>query len=148
MNLRLQLMTAVALGLAVAGCEQGPNFTSPHAAVPPGFTNEAAPAPYVSGDAADPAFEAVLAVVDDVIGAEACGVFGFLLAADGGDDGAADGFGDADGDAADARPAGVHQHPFLRFQLRVVEQHVLDRAIGDRDAGGIRPGDVVRYFHA
>jgi NodT family efflux transporter outer membrane factor (OMF) lipoprotein len=51
-----RLMTASALSLGMAGCEQGPNFSPPHAAVPPGFTNEAAPAPYVSGDAADPAW--------------------------------------------------------------------------------------------
>jgi NodT family efflux transporter outer membrane factor (OMF) lipoprotein len=53
---RLRLLSSVAFGLALAGCEQGPNFSPPHAAVPPAFTNEASPAPYVSGDAADPAW--------------------------------------------------------------------------------------------
>ena len=62
------------------------------------------------------ALEPVLAVVDDVIGAERGGLGRLLGGADGGDDGAADRLGDADGDAADARAAGVHQHGLARLQ--------------------------------
>ena len=56
---------------------------------------------------------------------------------DGGDDGAADGLGNADRDAADAGAAGVDQHRLAGLQPGVVEQHMLDRAVGDRDAPGV-----------
>ena len=58
-TLRPQLLGSAALALALAGCEMGPNFTPPHAAVPAGYITGAPMsrgAPYVSGDSVDPAW--------------------------------------------------------------------------------------------
>ena len=93
--------------------------------------------PLLGGELSHDALEAVLAVIDDVIGAEVASLRRFVVAADGGDDRAAERFRHADSDAADAGTAGMHQDPFARFQPRVVEQHVFDRGIGDSDAGGV-----------
>ncbi len=56
-RLRLKLLASAVLPLGLAGCMVGPNFTSPHPAVPSGFIVDAPAtqgAPYVSGDAVDP----------------------------------------------------------------------------------------------
>jgi NodT family efflux transporter outer membrane factor (OMF) lipoprotein len=56
-RLRLNLLGSAVLPLALAGCMVGPNFTSPHPAVPAAFIADAPSnqaAPYVSGDAVDP----------------------------------------------------------------------------------------------
>lgn len=60
-SLRVKLLGRVASALTfsviLSGCEMGPNFSTPHAAVPGQFTGEAAQGqalPYVSGDAVDP----------------------------------------------------------------------------------------------
>ena len=37
----------------------------------------------------------------------------------------------------------MHQHPLARFQMGIVEQHVLDGAVGDRDAGCVPHRDAV-----
>ena len=42
----------------------------------------------------------------------------------------------------------MHQHPLARFQLRVVEQHVLDRCVGDSDAGRVVQRDPAGIFTA
>ena len=68
------------------------------------------------GQLAHHALEPVLAVVDDVVGAERLRLRRLVRAADGGDDGAADRLGDADGDAADAGAAGLHQDPSRRVR--------------------------------
>ena len=55
-RLHQKLLGAVSL-LALSGCMVGPNFTSPHPAVPTGYIADAPAsraAPYVSGDAVDP----------------------------------------------------------------------------------------------
>ncbi len=55
-RLHQKLLGAVSL-LALSGCMMGPNFTSPHPAVPTGYIADAPAspaAPYVSGDAVDP----------------------------------------------------------------------------------------------
>ena len=41
----------------------------------------------------------------------------------------------------------MHQDPFAGFQLRVVEQHVLDGGVGDGDAGGVVQGHAGRDLH-
>jgi NodT family efflux transporter outer membrane factor (OMF) lipoprotein len=59
-RLSLNATTAVTLSLAavgLSGCELGPNFQSPHPAVPVAYITgapEGQPAPYVSGDPVDP----------------------------------------------------------------------------------------------
>jgi NodT family efflux transporter outer membrane factor (OMF) lipoprotein len=59
-RLSLNATTAVTLSLAavgLSGCELGPNFQSPHPAVPAAYITgapEGQPAPYVSGDPVDP----------------------------------------------------------------------------------------------
>ncbi len=77
------------------------------------------------------------AVIDDVIGAERLGLFRFGVVADGGDDGGADRLRHLDGGRADAGAAGLHQNGFARFELGIVEQHVLHGAERDRRAGGV-----------
>jgi NodT family efflux transporter outer membrane factor (OMF) lipoprotein len=54
--LRPRLLGCAALGLALAGCEMGPNFKAPHPAVPSYYITGAGPAadPYVSGGPVDP----------------------------------------------------------------------------------------------
>src|SRR5690606_16418046 len=94
----------------------------------------------LGGELAHHAFEAVLAIVDDVVGAQRLRLVDLVVGPDGGDDGAAHAPGELDGGRADAGAAGVDQDRLARLQLRVVEQHVLDRAEGD---GGDRRTDLV-----
>src|SRR5687767_7365481 len=56
------------------------------------------------------ALEALVAVVDDVVGAERPCLLAFLVVADGGDHRAADRLGHLDGGGADARAAGMDEH--------------------------------------
>ena len=56
-RLRLKLLGSAVVPLALTGCMVGPNFTSPHAAVPTAYISDAPStraAPYVSGDPVDP----------------------------------------------------------------------------------------------
>jgi len=58
---RPHLLGLTALTLSLAGCEMGPNFVSPHAAVPAAYITDAPAAaanapPFVSGDPVDPAW--------------------------------------------------------------------------------------------
>ncbi len=57
---RPHLLGLTALTLSLAGCEMGPNFVSPHAAVPAAYISDAPAAanapPFVSGDPVDPAW--------------------------------------------------------------------------------------------
>src|SRR5690606_38459067 len=85
---------------------------------------------------ADDALEAVLAVVDDVVGAERLRLLDLVVRADGGDDGAAHALGKLDRSGTDAGAAGMDQDRLAGFQLGVVEQHVLDGAEGDGSNGG------------
>ena len=101
--------------------------------------------PFLAGELAHHAFEAVGAVVDDVIGAERLGLLGLGVVADGGDDGAADRLRHLDRDGADAGAAGMHQHGLAGLELGVVEQHVLHGREGDRRAGGVAHGDAGRH---
>ena len=84
------------------------------------------------GQLAHDALEAVLAVVDDVIGAERLGLLDLVVGADGGDHRAADPLGELDRRRADARAAGMDEDRLAGLQPGIVEQHVLDRAEGDR----------------
>ena len=61
--------------------------------------------------------EAILAIVDDVVGAERFHAADFGVIADGGDDGAADGLGHHDGDGADAGAPGMDKHGFARVAV-------------------------------
>jgi hypothetical protein len=81
---------------------------------------------------ADDALEAVLAVVDDMIGAQRLGRLDLGVGTDGGDDRAAHLLGELDRRRADAGAAGMDRIGFARLQSGIVEQHVLDRAEGDR----------------
>jgi NodT family efflux transporter outer membrane factor (OMF) lipoprotein len=54
---RLKHLGTAAVPLLLTGCMVGPNFTPPHASVPPGFISDSPAtqgAPYVTGDAVDP----------------------------------------------------------------------------------------------
>ena len=84
------------------------------------------------GQLAHHAFEAVLAIIDDVVGAERLGLVDLVVRADRGDDRAADALGELDRRRADARAAGMDEDRLAGLQLGIVEQHVLDRAEGDR----------------
>ncbi len=58
---RSYLLGLTALTLSLAGCEMGPNFSTPHAAVPAAYITDAPAAaanapPFVSGDPVDPAW--------------------------------------------------------------------------------------------
>ena len=68
------------------------------------------------GELARDRLEPLLAVVDDVIGAERLGLCGLLVVADRGDDGAADRLGHLDRDRADAGAAGLHQDGLARLR--------------------------------
>jgi hypothetical protein len=82
-----------------------------------------------------------------VVGAERLRLGAFLVVAGGRDHRAADRLRDADRRRADARPRGLHQHRLAGQQLRIVEQHVLDRAEGDGGAGRVLEGDALRHLH-
>ena len=97
------------------------------------------------GDLAGLVLEPILAVVDDVIGAERFHAVDLGIVADRGDDGAADRLGHHDGDGSNAGAAGVHQHGFTRLQFGIVEQHVLHRGECDRRAGGVAVADAVGH---
>src|SRR3984885_10213560 len=100
-----------------------------------------------AGELAHRGFEAIGAIIDDVIGAERLGLFTFGIVADGGEHGGADGFGHFDRAGADAGAAGLDQDRFAGLQLGIVEQHVLHGAEGDRRAGGVAETHIVRHFH-
>ncbi len=56
-SLKSRLLVACLFSTTLSGCEVGPNFTKPHAAVPPAYIQDqpaAETTPYVSGDAVDP----------------------------------------------------------------------------------------------
>ncbi len=56
-SFKSRLLVACLFTTALSGCEVGPNFTKPHAAVPPAFIQDqpaAETTPYVTGDAVDP----------------------------------------------------------------------------------------------
>ncbi|HQT65012.1 MAG: RND transporter [Acidocella sp. 20-57-95] len=58
-SLYSRLLAACLATTALSGCEVGPNFTKPHAAVPPAYIQDQPanqPKPFVSGDAVDPAW--------------------------------------------------------------------------------------------
>jgi hypothetical protein len=78
-----------------------------------------------------------------MVGAERPGLLPFLVVADGGEDGAADRLGHQDRRRADAGAAGVDEDGLAGLQLRIVEQHVLDRAEADRGAGCVLEGDAL-----
>ena len=86
-------------------------------------------------------------VIDDVIGAERFGLLRLGVVADGGDDGAADGFRHLNCARADAGAAGLDQNGLARFELGIVEQHVLHGAEGDRRAGGVAEAHARRNWH-
>src|SRR3984885_10191413 len=100
-----------------------------------------------AGELAHRGFEAIGAIIDDVIGAERLGLFTFGIVADGGEHGGADGFGHFDRAGADAGAAGLDQDRFAGLQLGIVEQHVLHGAEGDRRAGGVAETHVVGHLH-
>ena len=101
----------------------------------------------LAGELAHDAFEALGAVIDDVIGAERLGLLRLGVVADGGDDGAADRLRHFDRGRADAGAAGLHQNGLARFELGIVEQHVLHGAEGDRRAGGVAEAHARRDRH-
>jgi hypothetical protein len=96
------------------------------------------------GDLPDLVLEAVVTVVDKVIRAERPGPFQLGVFAGGRDDRATDCLGHLDRDAADAGAARMNQNGFARLQLRVVKEHVLDGAEGDRRASRIARADARR----
>ncbi len=58
-SLNVRLFAACLATTALTGCDVGPNFTKPHAAVPPAFIQDQPASqtkPYVSGDAVDPSW--------------------------------------------------------------------------------------------
>src|SRR5882724_8519243 len=97
------------------------------------------------GDLARLVLETVLAIIDDVVGAECLYAVELAVIADGGDDSATDRLGHHDRDGTDAGATSMHEHRFARLQFRVVEQHVLDCRKCDRRAGGVAFADGVRY---
>src|ERR1700732_997643 len=97
------------------------------------------------GDLAGLVLETVLAIIDDVVGAERPHAVELAVIADGGDDSATDRFGHHDCDGSNPGATGMHEHGFARLQFRVVEQHVLDGGKCDRRAGGVAFVDAVRY---
>src|SRR5690606_36879457 len=94
----------------------------------------------LGGELAHHALEAVLAVVDDVVGAERPGLVDLVVGANGGDDRAAHALCKLDRGRADAGAAGMDEDGLAGLELRIVEQHVLDRAEGD---GRDRRADLV-----
>ncbi len=101
----------------------------------------------LGGELADGAFEAIGAIVDDVIGAERARLLRLGVVADRRDHGASDRLGHLDGDGADAGAAGVHEHGLARLQPGIVEQHVLHRRERDRRAGGVAEGDAGGHWN-
>ena len=101
--------------------------------------------PLLFGDPAGLVLETILAIVDDVVGAERFHALDFGVITDGGDDGAADRLGHHDGDGSDAGAAGMHQHGLTALQFGVVEQHVLHGRECDRRAGSVALADAVRH---
>src|SRR5690606_3405084 len=66
------------------------------------------------------ALEALLAVVDDVVGAERLCLVDLVVRANGGDDGAAHALGELDCGRTDAGAASLHQDRLAGLQFRVV----------------------------
>jgi hypothetical protein len=91
--------------------------------------------------------EPVGAIIDDVIGAERLRLLHLGIVAHGGEHRAADRFRRLDGDGANARAARVHQDAFARFELGVIEQHVLDRRERDRRAGSVANIYAIGHLH-
>src|SRR6185295_4378325 len=100
---------------------------------------------FLAGELAYDRLEAILAVVDDVIGPERLGLGGLLVVADGRDDGRADLLGHLDRAGADSGAAGLHQNRLARLELRVAEQHVLHGGERNRRTGGVAEGDTRGY---
>ena len=99
---------------------------------------------FLSGDLAGFVLETIVAVVDDVVGAERLDARDLAVVADGGDDGAADLLGHHDRNRSDAGAAGMHQHGLARLQSGIVEQHVLHRRERNRRAGRVASADAAR----
>jgi len=95
------------------------------------------------GELAHHTLEAVLAIIDDVIGTKRLGFLDLVVGADSGDDRAPHLLGKLDRRRADARAASLNEHGFAGLKLGIVEQHMLDRAEGDRrdsSADGVHAG--------
>src|SRR5580700_1804549 len=91
----------------------------------------------LGGDLAHHVLEPVLAVVDDVVGAQRPHLLRLGVVADGGDHRAADRLGHLDRDGADAGTAGMDEDGLAGLEPRIVEQHVLDGRECDRRTGGV-----------
>src|SRR5690606_5847002 len=75
-------------------------------------------------------FKAVFAVVDHVISAESAGALRLVVRTDSGDDRATHALGKLDCCRADAGAARMDEDRLARLKLRIVKQHVLNRAEG------------------
>src|SRR4029077_1982223 len=100
---------------------------------------------FFCGELASDALEAFGLVVDDVVSAQRSGFFCLRVVADCRNNRAAEGLRHLDGDRTDAGAACMHQNGFARFELGVVEQHVLDGTKGNRRARRVSQRNAGRY---
>src|SRR5690606_11359648 len=96
------------------------------------------------GNLTDAALEALLGVVDDVIGAEGTRLRRFLVAADRGDHGRSGRLGELDRGRADATATCVHENRLALPQPGVIEQHMLRGPERDRRHRGSYHVDAMR----
>src|SRR5436190_6006014 len=90
--------------------------------------------PALLSELAHHSLEAVLAVVDDVVGAERLRLLDLFGRADRGDDAGAGRLGKLDRSGADAAATGLDKDGLAGREPGIVEEHVLGRAVGDRRA--------------
>jgi len=88
------------------------------------------------GDAFHFGVDLLASVDDDFVGAEGASFFGFLVAADGGDDARAEDFCDLDSGGADAAASAEDENVFAGLKFGACDEHVPCGDENERNSGG------------